>query len=38
MGTIVRRKYIEIPNDYWTSTWNGQYIIKESDAKRTKRD
>ena len=38
MGTIVRRKYIEIPTDYWTSTWDGQYIIKESDAKRTKRD
>ena len=38
MGTIVRRKYIEVPKNYWTSTWDGQYIIKEENAKTTKRD
>ena len=37
MGRVVRRKYIEVPKKYWTSTWNGEYIMKEENAKRTKR-
>jgi hypothetical protein len=38
MGTTSRRKYIEIPPDYWTSTINVEYIIKGNNAKAVKRN
>jgi hypothetical protein len=39
MGTTARRKYIEVPNDYWeTSCKDILFIMKESNAKTTKRN
>ena len=36
MGTIVRRKYIEIPKNYWTSSLaNIKWITKEDNAKKS---
>ena len=31
MGDIVRRKYIEVPIDYWVSSLEIEYIFKEED-------
>ncbi len=40
MGRATRRKcVIVIPDDYWKSSLNNiEWICKEKDAKRTKRD
>ena len=40
MGKATRRKYIiVVPDKYWTSSMpNVDWIIKESDAKATKRN
>ena len=38
MGRIVRREYVEIPKDYWTSSCDVKYIIKEKNAKAIKRN
>ena len=35
MGETIRREYIEIPEDYWTSSLNIEYIIEEENAKKT---
>jgi len=34
MGKVARRKYIEIPKNYWTSSANVKYITKETNAKK----
>ena len=33
MGTIARRKYIEVPNNYWESSLKVKWLMKERDAK-----
>ncbi len=35
MGKVVRREYIKIPKDYWTSSINVEYIIRKENAKKT---
>ena len=30
MGKLVRWQYIEIPDDYWVSSANVEYVYKES--------
>ena len=35
MGEVIRREYIEIPEDYWTSSLNIEYITKEENAKKS---
>ena len=34
MGRTARRKYIEVPKDYWVSSIKVEWVTKENNAKK----